>query len=279
VADEPHDRVLVREDPDDVGSALDLLIQLLQRIRRMQLGSMLRGEGHVGEHVMLGPVHQPAELLEPGPQLIGDVPPDLARRLVVGLDEGLVDSVDNRLLRLWHEGQRIAHCHVAPTTRWTAAFSPSCASEITSLTPRRPPTPSRLFEDGNARTNGAWKQQSGRRKQTGGRRRRHIRPPKSSPRRPSASWTRSGRSLSPNWLEPMSIDEMIACMGSCRARSDLAAMIEALSLDRSLNTPVETMRLEAARAAMADWKAYSHACQARHNARRLRLNRRPAPSK
>src|ERR1700689_673014 len=29
-------------------------------------------------------------------------------------------------------------CHVAPTTRWTAAFSPSCASEITSLTPRRP---------------------------------------------------------------------------------------------------------------------------------------------
>ena len=29
-------------------------------------------------------------------------------------------------------------CHVAPTTRWMAAFSPSCASEITSLTPRRP---------------------------------------------------------------------------------------------------------------------------------------------
>jgi hypothetical protein len=24
----------------------------------MQLGSMLRGEGHVGEHVMLGLVHQ-----------------------------------------------------------------------------------------------------------------------------------------------------------------------------------------------------------------------------
>jgi hypothetical protein len=26
---------------------------------------------------MLGVVHQPAEFLEPGPQLIGDVPPDL----------------------------------------------------------------------------------------------------------------------------------------------------------------------------------------------------------
>ncbi len=44
----------------------------------MQLGSVLRGEGHVGEHVMLGLVHQPAEFLEPGPQLIGDVPPDPA---------------------------------------------------------------------------------------------------------------------------------------------------------------------------------------------------------
>ena len=28
---------------------------------------------------MLGLVHQPPEFLEPGPQLIGDMPPDLAR--------------------------------------------------------------------------------------------------------------------------------------------------------------------------------------------------------
>jgi hypothetical protein len=76
----------------------------------MQLGSMLRGEAHVGEHVVLGLVHQPAEFLEPGPQLIGDVPPDLTRRLAVGLDEGLADGGgDNRLLRFRHVGQRIAH--------------------------------------------------------------------------------------------------------------------------------------------------------------------------
>jgi hypothetical protein len=81
------------------------------------------------------------------------------------------------------------------------------------------------------------------------------------------------RLRSRNWLEPMSTDEMIACLGSCQDRSGLAAMIEALSLHPSLNTPVETKRLEAARAAMANWKAYSHACQARHNARRLRLSR------
>jgi hypothetical protein len=65
-ADEPHDGLLFGEDADDIGSALDLLIQPLQRIRRMQLGSMLCGEGHVGEHVMLGLVHQPAEFLERG---------------------------------------------------------------------------------------------------------------------------------------------------------------------------------------------------------------------
>ena len=43
-ADEPHDRFLVGEDADDIGSAFDLLIQPLQRIRRMQLGSMLRAK-------------------------------------------------------------------------------------------------------------------------------------------------------------------------------------------------------------------------------------------
>jgi hypothetical protein len=100
------------------------------------------------------------------------------------------------------------------------------------------------------------KQQPGRRKQTGSRHRQHM----------------LGRSVSPNWLEPMSTDEMIACLGSRRAGSELAAMIAALSLDPSLNTPVEAKRLAAARAAMADWKAYSHACQVRHNARRLRLS-------
>jgi hypothetical protein len=82
------------------------------------------------------------------------------------------------------------------------------------------------------------------------------------------------RSRSPNWLEPMSTDEMIECLGSCRARWEIAAMIKALSLDPSLKTPVETKRLEAARSAMENWAAYSRACQARHNAHRQRLGRR-----
>jgi hypothetical protein len=69
----------------------------------------------------------------------------------------------------------------------------------------------------------------------------------------------------------MSVDEMIARLGSCRDRAEIAAMIKALSQQPSLNTPEETKRLEAARAAMADWKAFNHGCQVRHNAHRLRL--------
>ena len=72
----------------------------------------------------------------------------------------------------------------------------------------------------------------------------------------------------------MSVDEMIACLGSRRARSELAAMIKALSLHPWLNTPAATKRLEAARAAMENWNCYIHACQTRHNAHRLRLSRR-----
>jgi hypothetical protein len=69
----------------------------------------------------------------------------------------------------------------------------------------------------------------------------------------------------------MSADQMIACLGSRRSRWEIAAMIQALSQHPWLNTPAETQRLEAARAAMGNWKSYSQACQARHNACRLRL--------
>ena len=72
----------------------------------------------------------------------------------------------------------------------------------------------------------------------------------------------------------MPVDEMIACLGSCRARSEIAAMIKALSPHPWLNTPAETKRLEAARAAMGNWQCYSRACQARHNAHRLRFGDR-----
>ena len=72
----------------------------------------------------------------------------------------------------------------------------------------------------------------------------------------------------------MSADEMIACLGTRRSRREIAAMIQALSQHPWLIMPAETQRLEAARAAMGNWKSYSHACQARHNACRLRPTHR-----
>ena len=40
-ADQPGDGGLVREDADDIGAALDLLVQSFQRVSRMELGTGL----------------------------------------------------------------------------------------------------------------------------------------------------------------------------------------------------------------------------------------------
>jgi len=47
--DEACDGVLVGEDTDDFGAALDLAVEALERIRGVQLGSMLRREAHIGK--------------------------------------------------------------------------------------------------------------------------------------------------------------------------------------------------------------------------------------
>ena len=52
-ADQTDDRVVVGEDTDHVGPALDLTVETLDRIRAVELGPVLLGEGHVGQHVGL----------------------------------------------------------------------------------------------------------------------------------------------------------------------------------------------------------------------------------
>ncbi len=42
---------------DDVGAALDLLVQALDGVGGMQLGAVLAREGHVGQHVVFAGVH------------------------------------------------------------------------------------------------------------------------------------------------------------------------------------------------------------------------------
>ena len=77
-ADEADDGVIVREDADDVGAALDLAVEPLDGIGRTDLVPVLLGKVHEGENVDLGLVEQRGKLGQLGAQLIGDLTPLLA---------------------------------------------------------------------------------------------------------------------------------------------------------------------------------------------------------
>lgn len=98
-ADQAQDRCLIREDSDDVGATLDLLVETLDRVRRVQLGAVLAREGHVGEDVVFAGIHEVRELGPASAELFGHVAPGLAGVLAVGLIEGLADRRgDDRVL-------------------------------------------------------------------------------------------------------------------------------------------------------------------------------------
>ncbi len=108
--DEAHNGVLVGEDPDDIGPALDLLVEALQRVSAVKFGAVLGREGDVSEDVVLGLVHQGGELMPAGPELVGDVAPGLPGALPIRLDEGLPDRCgDHGMLALRNVRQGVAH--------------------------------------------------------------------------------------------------------------------------------------------------------------------------
>ena len=82
----------------------------------MQLGAVLAGEGHVGQHVVLALVHELGQLRPAGAQLVGDAAPGLAGIVAVGLVEGLADrGGDDGVLAARDVGQGVAHpVHAAP---------------------------------------------------------------------------------------------------------------------------------------------------------------------
>jgi hypothetical protein len=43
---------------DDIGAPLHLFVQAFDRVRGVQLGTVLAWEGHVGQHVVLAGVHE-----------------------------------------------------------------------------------------------------------------------------------------------------------------------------------------------------------------------------
>ena len=102
-------------------------------------------EAHIREHISLGAVHQVGKLRELGSELIGDDAPVRARRLEGVLRERRVDrggTIWRCPLPAWARALRrkctLQRCQMAASTFPAAALRPSCASEITNFTPRRP---------------------------------------------------------------------------------------------------------------------------------------------
>src|SRR5512132_2902238 len=91
-ADQASDRSLVGEDADHVGASLDLAVDALERIGRVDLGPVLPRERHVREDVLLGLVKHCGELRQLGADLVRDVAPLRLGGAGVVLGEGGSDE-------------------------------------------------------------------------------------------------------------------------------------------------------------------------------------------
>jgi len=81
--DEPDQRGVVGDDPDDVGAPSDLAVEALKRIRRSDLGPVLRRKRVEREHVGLGVFEQRRDLRQPPLELRDGVAQALAGLLAV----------------------------------------------------------------------------------------------------------------------------------------------------------------------------------------------------
>ncbi len=109
-ADETDHSRVVREDADDVGPALDLLVYPFQRVGGRDLRPVVLRERHVGENILARCVHHIGELGELLAQGIGDLLPLLMRSLGRLLRENRLDHGDHGGPLFWcGMGQRVAH--------------------------------------------------------------------------------------------------------------------------------------------------------------------------
>ena len=74
-SDQPDYRGFVGEDADDVAAAFDVGVEPFEGVGRVDLGAMLGGELHVGQHVGLGLVHEGRQPGHAEAGLIGDLAP------------------------------------------------------------------------------------------------------------------------------------------------------------------------------------------------------------
>lgn len=60
----------------------------------------------------------------------------------------------------------------------------------------------------------------------------------------------------------MKMECIVTILGSNRARCEVKNMVKALSFFTFFNSPEETKRLNAGKAALSNWKKYQSACNA-----------------
>ncbi len=118
-ADQADDGLLVGEDSDQIGSAFDLTVEAIERVGGVGFDSVLLGEGHVGEHIGFGLVHQGGQFRHFGAELIGDLAPLGLGGFGAVLGKGVADEGDDDPAALLvGVGQDIAHeMGVMPTSR------------------------------------------------------------------------------------------------------------------------------------------------------------------
>jgi len=108
--DQAGDRVLIGEDANDFGAALDLAIEAFQWIGAVELRAVVFGEAHEGEHIGFGLVHQPRQFCDLGPKLISDLAPLQAGHLGVLLGKrGGNEGGDDAAALLAGMGQYVTH--------------------------------------------------------------------------------------------------------------------------------------------------------------------------
>lgn len=73
--DEAHDRGPTWKHADDIGAPLDLIVEPLDGTGGVRLCAMRRPDVHVGQHVLLGGIHQGDKLWHVRAELVGDHAP------------------------------------------------------------------------------------------------------------------------------------------------------------------------------------------------------------